>query len=302
MMARGETHTGIFTADAGAYLGRAPEVSVEEVAEGLWSAAAGDYRVAFAEGAEGVVAFNTLDTPGAARALREAIEATLPGKPIRTLVQTIDHLDHTGYGEELAPGAEVHGHELTARMIAGRGASGQSAIDRPLAGAGEARTLDGVAVELRYPGPTQGSGNLAVHFPERRVLFLVGPRADARYGLFADVHFSHYARAVRSLLDLEFDVVVPGRGALMDRAGLERSLEYVETMQLVTQEAFAQGLPVWIMPVLEGYAKGRLADRFGDLEGFDDHVGIGAIRVVHHYLMGGWGLEDTHEPERILAG
>jgi hypothetical protein len=26
-----------------------------------------------------------------------------------------------------------------------------------------------------------------------------------------------------------------------------------------------------------------------------------AIRIVHHYLMGGWGLEDTPEPRVLMA-
>lgn len=45
----------------------------------------------------------------------------------------------------------------------------------------------------------------------------------------------------------------------------------------------------------------RLRESFGDLEGFDQHVGQMSIRIVHHYLMGGWGLEDTPEPAVLLA-
>ena len=46
---------------------------------------------------------------------------------------------------------------------------------------------------------------------------------------------------------------------------------------------------------------GALGDRFGDLDGFDEHAGLTAIRIVHHYLMGGWGLEDTPTPGVLLA-
>jgi hypothetical protein len=52
---------------------------------------------------------------------------------------------------------------------------------------------------------------------------------------------------------------------------------------------------------MKGYCIGQLAERFGDLEGFEGHVGQMAIRIVHHYLMGGWGLEDTPEPRLLMA-
>jgi len=45
---------------------------------------------------------------------------------------------------------------------------------------------------------------------------------------------------------------------------------------------------------------GQLRERFGDLDGFDGHIGQMSMRIVHHYLMGGWGLEDTPEPAVLL--
>jgi hypothetical protein len=51
---------------------------------------------------------------------------------------------------------------------------------------------------------------------------------------------------------------------------------------------------------MKGYCIGQLGERFGDLEGFEGHIGQMAIRIVHHYLMGGWGLEDTPEPRVLM--
>ena len=53
---------------------------------------------------------------------------------------------------------------------------------------------------------------------------------------------------------------------------------------------------------MKQFVGGQLRGQFGDLEGFDDHIGQMSIRIVHHYLMGGWGLEDTPEPGILLAG
>jgi hypothetical protein len=52
---------------------------------------------------------------------------------------------------------------------------------------------------------------------------------------------------------------------------------------------------------MEPFVAERLRERFGELEGFERHVGITSIRVVHHYLMGGWGMEDTAEPDALFG-
>jgi hypothetical protein len=291
---------GVFTIDASAHLERTDPVVVDRLADGLWTAASGDYRAVFAEGTESIVAVNTFGTRATARAYRQAIESTVPGKPVGTLLCTIDHLDHAGYGTVLAPEAAVVAHELCARVIERRAASGQRRPGRVHASGREELTLDGVTLRLSYLGPTQGTGNVAVHFPDQRTLFLVGPRSDARYGLFPDVHFRHVTQIWREFASLDVDVVVPGRGACMDSAALRRAADYVDAVAEASQQAFADGLPIWVLSVMADYVGQSLRDAFGDLGGFDDHIGIAAMRLVHYYLMGGWGMEDTSAPETLL--
>ena len=282
------------------YHRREPDLEVEPLADGVWTVADGDYRTIFARARESVVALNTFGTPGAARAYRRVIERTLGDARISTVICTIDHLDHAGCAAELAPDAERIGHELTGRVIERRGAEGQLPLTRVIDGDGEELDLDGLRVDVRYPGPTMGTGNLAVHLPEQRLMFMVGPRADARYGLFPDVHLRHYAANVRSLLDRAIDRFIPGRSRPMSPAEVVTACEYVEALQEACQRAFAEGVPIWEYEPMERFVSAALRADFGSLGGFDRHVGIAAIRIVHHYLMGGWGLEDTTEPHRLL--
>lgn len=276
------------------------ELVVDRIADGVWTASAGGYRALFADAGASVVCVDTLGSRAGARALRRAIRAEVGKKPVAALVYAIDHLDHTGYGGELSPG-EVIAHELCARVVAARAAPGQLPVTRAVAGDGDVLELDGLRLSLHHPCPTQGTGNLAVHLPGSGVLFVVGPQAGARYGLFPDVHLEHVVRGWRWLGRLEPAVVVPGRHGLMDAAGLERACRYVEAMQLAAQKAFAEMVPVWSLPAVEDEARERLRGEFGDLDGFDEHVGLTALRVMHHYLMGGWGLEDTARPELLAA-
>lgn len=270
----------------------------EQVADGVWTFAVDDHRCLFVEADDSVVAVNTLGGGDETDQLREAIQSTLPDKPVRHIVYTTDHLDHTGGAARLAPEATVLAHDLCARVVGRRG-RGQRTVDRRVGGTGEVVTLDGRRLDLSYPGPTQGTGNLAVTADGSSVLFLVGPRADARYGLFNDVHFRHVARIWRQLATLSFGVVVPGRGPVMQRDQLGKAADYVEALTDAAQHAFADGVPIWVYDAMESYVRERLQGAYGSLDGFDTHVGIGAIRAVHYYLMGGWGLEDTGAPELL---
>lgn len=276
----------------------AAAIEVTALAPDLWTASDGHGRVAFARGPEGVVALNTLGSRESARALRHAIEDATGGERVAAVVLTVDHADHSGFCAELAPGAEVVAHALCARVREAR-ATGP-AVTRTVAGAGERLEPAGVRLDLHYPGPTLGCGNVACHLPWRGALFLVGPRADARYGLFGDWHLGNCAAAMRALLGLRFDTVVPGAGPVMDRAAFERAIGYFERLAWTVQKAFAEGVAIWDLRAMEEYATEVLRGAYGDLGGFAEHVGIGAIRWVHHYLMGGWGIEDTREPEVLL--
>ena len=291
---------GIFTADASAYLRQGGEVEVEELAQNVWTASSGSYRTLFFAGESSVYAVNTLATPAAARGLAAAIAATVPGKELAGLIATIDHLDHSGWCRDLGNPPLVIAHALAAHVIRERGATGQQPVTRVIGGTGETLELDGLTVELSYPGPTMGTGNLAVFLPDSHVLFLVGPQANARYGIFPDFHFRHVTRIWRNLADRDIQTVVPGRYRVMGVAELRRAADYLDALDVACQTAFAQGVPIWEVDTMGQFVGGHLRDTFGDLDGFDEHVAAAAIRIVHHYVMGGWGLEDTIHPELLL--
>jgi hypothetical protein len=82
---------------------------------------------------------------------------------------------------------------------------------------------------------------------------------------------------------------------------LMRAADYIDAIKVAAQEAFAEGVPIWVIDAMEPFVAERLRERFGDLEGFDRHIGIASIRIVHHYLMGGWGMEDTSQPDALLS-
>jgi glyoxylase-like metal-dependent hydrolase (beta-lactamase superfamily II) len=294
---------GNFTLDtAKAYLAAEPEMQVEQLSGRLYTVSDGQVRTVFLEGERSVIAFDTFGTPGKARAYCRAIESTVPGKSIGTIIYSHDHLDSTGFAADLAPEADILADEICAKVIKLRGAEGQLLPTRVLTGDRHELEVDGVQLVLLNPGPTHGSGNLAAWFEEEGVLFSADTvLANARYGFMPDYHFANFVPFMRGFLDLEWQRFVPGRYELTDRAGFERGVNFIEAVMNACQHAFVNFVPIWMYEPMKGFCIEQLGEGFGELDGFEDHVGQMAIRIVHHYLMGGWGLEDTPEPTVLLA-
>lgn len=299
-----EKSTGIFTsARVQAYLAREPQLALQRLSARLWTASDGVYRTLFAEGDSSVIAFDTFGTPGRARAYRKAIASAIPDKPIGTVIYTHDHLDHAGFADDLAPDAEILADTLCAKVVALRRARGQRVPTATVGGTANAMLIDGVAFTLLNPGPTHGTGNIGAWFAAERVLYSSDTiLPNARYGLLPDYHLANFVRFMRGFLEHDWQVFVPGRYALSDRAGFARGCDYLEAVDEAAQRAFVEFVPIWVLEAMRAFVGDELRPRFGDLDGFEEHVGLSAIRIVHHYLMGGWGLEDTPEPGVLLAG
>jgi len=114
--------------------------------------------------------------------------------------------------------------------------------------------------------------------------------------MLPDYHVRPYSAAMRQLLALDVDTFVSGRWDIMTREKLVDALDYFDAVHDVAQQAFAENVAVWLFEPTEAFLKEKLATRWGHLEGFEDHVGITAFRFTHHYLTGGWGMEDTATP------
>lgn len=274
-----------------AFLYEEPALDVGQLAPGLWTASDGKRRTIFADGDHGVIAWDTLSSPGRARAYRKAI-----GREIETVVYSNDHLDRSGWCAELAPEAERVAHEWCAQVVELRGADGQLPATRTFAG----NEQIGPA-QIVFPGLTSATGNVVAWFPEHRVLYAPDTvLPNARYSMLPDWHIRNFSESLHSLLELDFEVFVPGRYDVMTRAEFERGLAFLDAVHEAAQHAFAESVAVWLFDAMEAFVKERLAG-WSHLDGFDDHVGIMAFRIAHHYLTGGWSTEDSAAGRPQLA-
>jgi glyoxylase-like metal-dependent hydrolase (beta-lactamase superfamily II) len=290
------TSRGIFTLpELQEYLSAPREMKVDRLGERLWSVTDSIRRTIFVEGDEGVVAFDTFDTPGAAESYREAIRRTVEGKDITGIVYTHDHLDRSGFGANLAPEAETIAHEMAAVVIGLRQIGGQLPVKRVVRGERETVTCAGATFDLIYPGPTHGSGNVAAYFPEERLLFMADTiEPAARYSTFPDYALRNFANCMRRLLALDFETFVPGRFNVTSRAAFEEGLRFFEDLDTAVQEGWSQCTsltPVNFNSFVSDVVS-KMQQKYGHLDGFSDHISWSAIRWLHLYVTGPWDIAD----------
>lgn len=238
---------GKFSFDvAQAYLAAEPEMETTQLSDRLWTISDGNCRTLIIEGDHSVIVFDTFGTPGRARAYKNAIGTAIPDKPIKTIIYTHDHLDHTGFAADLAPDAEIIADEICAKVIKLRKAQGQLQPTQVLTGHENKMGIDGVEFTLLNPGPTHGSGNLSAWFKEEKLMFSSDTiLANAKYGFMPDYHIFNFVKFMRSFLEQEWDIFVPGRFEITDRAGFEKGCDYIEALQIECQNAFAEFVPIW---------------------------------------------------------
>ena len=296
-------HQGIFTSPAVAdYLAAVPTITSEQLSDRLWTISDGKYRTIIIEADRSVVAFDTFGTPARARAYAAEIARLFPTKLVSTVIYSHDHLDHAGFAADFAPDAAIVADEMTAKVVAMRSADGQLPVTQALSGTENKVSYDGAEFVLLNRGPVHGTGHLSAWFEEEKLFFSSDTiLPNARYGLMPDYHIANFVKIMRSYLDLGFERFVPGRYEVTDRNRFEQGCDYIEAMQIACQAAFHRFVPIWDHDAMAGFVQNELGERFGHLDGFQEHSGQTAIRIVHHYLMGGWGLEDTPEPAILLG-
>jgi cyclase len=208
------------------------------------------------------VIIDTCATEERTRALLHAVEQAAPGMPIRYLVNTHLHGDHT-HGNSLLPRTTVViAHEATREgILADTVIDGCPPIWQPVPDWGQvtrrapdltiraALTLhnDSHSIELLHPGhPAHTNGDLIAWLPEQRVLFA----GDLLFHRVTPLVFmgslDGALRALDWIASFEPEHVVPGHGPLIDAhalpAVLDKHREYYRLVRTTAQAGLRDGL------------------------------------------------------------
>ncbi|HZT77005.1 MAG TPA: MBL fold metallo-hydrolase [Vicinamibacterales bacterium] len=214
----------------------ATQHTFKQIAPGVYSAIAppslnGGSNSAVIVNQDDVLVVDSHMTPEAGRVLLQEIK-TITNKPVRFLVDTHFHYDHTDGNQAFAPTADIIGHEYTRARLAAANYTTTGMLGNLLAGqsalAAQLKDLKptppnvtlsdhltfwrgGREIRLLYLGRGHTGGDVVVYLPNERVIctgdLLVNGIANLIDG-FVDV----WPDTLEKLKPLDFTDVIPGHG------------------------------------------------------------------------------------------
>lgn len=231
---------------------------IEEVSDGIFAYLQlwgqwGLNNAGFFVGKQAVTLLDTCFTVKRAQAFLDSIQG-VTSKPLRTLVNTHHHGDHT-YGNFLVTGATIIGHERCRQEMLETGLSTTSIFQQgvewgpidiapPFVTFEERLNLyvDDLRIEAYFVGPAHTSNDVVYYVPERRLLFsgdLVF-HGGTPFVVMGSVEGS--LRAYERLRQFAIDLVVPGHGPLANAAVFDDMVAYLRWVQQLARDAFHAGV------------------------------------------------------------
>ena len=238
--------------------GELPPPQVEEVSEGVYAYLQPDgswglNNSGFLVGSDAVVVIDTCFTERRSRMFLEAIRRLTDG-PLRTLVNTHHHGDHTHGNYVFLPAATIIGHELCRAEVIETGTAAKGLF--PGVEWGEIRIappfvtfddrlnvyVDDLKVELIHVGPAHTTNDVVVWLPERRLLF-TGDAVFHQGTPFAMMgSLAGWLTALDRLRALGAETVVPGHGPVCGPAAFDEVEDYLRFVQEVAAKGQEEGL------------------------------------------------------------
>ena len=231
-----------------------PPPRIEEVSDGVFAyvqldGSWGLNNTGFIVGGDGITAIDTCFTERRSRAFRDAIRS-VSGLPVRTLVNTHHHGDHTHGNFVFRGEAMIVGHDLcrTEVMETGLGTKalfpgvdwGELEVEPPFVTFDERMTLfvDDLTVELIYVGPAHTTNDIIVWLPERRALFTgdVIFHGGTPFALMGSI--AGWLAALERLRALGAERLVPGHGEVCGPGAIDDVADYLRWLQEIAKKGF----------------------------------------------------------------
>lgn len=233
-----------------------PEPELHEIAEGVHAyvqldGSWGLNNTAFVVGSSGVTAIDTCFTERRTRQFLDAI-TSVTSQPIRTLINTHHHGDHT-HGNYLLPLATIIGHELCRIEVLESGHIstmlfqgvdwGDLEVAAPFVTFRDELTvwIDDRELELRFHGPAHTSNDIVGWLPHERVLFAGDLVFNGGTPFVVMGSVAGTLAALERLRALEPEVIVPGHGPVTDASVLDEQVAYLRFVQELAREGAERG-------------------------------------------------------------
>lgn len=231
---------------------------LEQVSEGIYAYLQPDgswglNNPAFIVGPDGIIVIDTCFTEARSQAFLATIK-TISSLPIRTIINTHHHGDHT-WGNGLMPAATIIGHELCRSEMISVGLSIKALF--PTANFGEITVVPptvtftdrldvyvgDLKLELYYVGPAHTVSDIVVWVPERKVLFTGDIVFKDCTPFVLQGAITPYFPVLERLRSFGAEVLVPGHGPVCGPEGFDEVEAYLRFVMETARQGFAKGIP-----------------------------------------------------------
>jgi glyoxylase-like metal-dependent hydrolase (beta-lactamase superfamily II) len=208
-------------------------------------------------GAEGCIVIDALFAPSMTQAFRAEI-ARVTDEPVRLLINTHHHIDHT-VGNAQFPEATIVSHANSRREQVRTGNSVLELV-RPripelvaevegfqlrlpdITFEGELDLHDGErSIRLLHLGRAHTIGDIIVHLPDERLMFSGDLVFDQVTPLAFEGHVGDWIDVCDQLDALDVDAIAPGHGPAGDKTGLRDMRRYLQLVHDGARTAFDDG-------------------------------------------------------------
>ncbi len=161
---------------------------------------------------------------------------TVTSQPIKYVINTHSHGDHTGGNAQFLNIAEVIAQKNARdNMVRGK----QPGLPRIVFTDQTAVYLGGVEVEAQYKGRGHTNGDAVIYFPDLKVIHtgdLLNENTPFNVDYANGGSATEWIKTFDEILKLDFDTVIPGHGKIMTRAQFQTYRNRMDTLlQRLTQ-------------------------------------------------------------------
>ncbi|HIF21265.1 MAG TPA: MBL fold metallo-hydrolase [Gemmatimonadetes bacterium] len=216
------------------------DLTIEQVKEGLYAIIGSGGNVGVRVTSEGVILIDD-KFPRNFADIQDLV-GQVSDLPVRYVLNTHHHGDHSGGNVEYIEIAEIIAHQ-NARDNMVRG--DQDAPPRLVFTDQTAVYLGGVEVRAFYMGRGHTNGDAVIYFPDLRtvhggdLLHRIAPFIDYGNGGSSE----GWVRTLNNMLALDFDTAIPGHGAVMDRDDVVQFRNQMEALRARMADLIRSGMP-----------------------------------------------------------
>lgn len=102
-------------------------------------------------------------------------------------------------------------------------------------------TLPDDTISMRYWGPAHCDGDVVVHLPKRKVIFMGDLLFHGRFPWLGDCDLNGWIDRLAKVLELDVDVVIPGHGPPTDLSKVARFRQLLVDLRNAVEAAIARG-------------------------------------------------------------